>query len=64
VKVPLYARHGIPEVWIVDLERQRLHFFRSLADGDYGDVTFTCEPGVISIASLADLSIDLSGLLS
>jgi Uma2 family endonuclease len=64
VKIPLYARHGIPEVWIVDLERKRLHFFRSLEDGEYSDVSFTCEPGVIPIASLAGLSVDLSGLLS
>src|SRR5690606_16285512 len=24
VKVPLYARHGVPETWIVDLPHQRL----------------------------------------
>lgn len=63
VKIPLYARHGIPEVWIVDIEHGRLHFFRSLEDGDYSDVTFTCEPGVVSIAALAGVSVDLSGVL-
>src|SRR5262249_53336494 len=30
IKVPLYGRHGIPEVWIVDLETGRLHLFRQL----------------------------------
>ena len=64
VKIPLYARHGIPEVWIVDLERKRLQFFRSLADGEYSDVSFTCDPGVTPIAALAGLSVDLSGVLS
>lgn len=64
VKIPLYARHGIPEVWIVDLERKRLHFFRSLKGGDYSDVSFTGEPGVTPIAALAGLSVDLSGVLS
>jgi Uma2 family endonuclease len=64
VKIPLYARYGIPEVWIVDLERKRLHFFRSLEDGEYSDVSFTCEPGVIPIVSLDGLSVDLSGLFS
>jgi len=28
IKLPLYARHGIPEVWIVDLENQRLEIHR------------------------------------
>ena len=63
VKIPLYSRHGIPEVWIVDLERKRLHFFRSLEDGEYSDVSFTCDPGITPIASLAGLSVDLSGVL-
>lgn len=64
VKIPLYARHGIPEVWIVDLEHKRLHFFRSLQDGEYRDVSFACEPGVIPIASLSGLAVDLAGLFS
>lgn len=27
VKLPLYARHGIPEVWIVDLQAKRLDVY-------------------------------------
>lgn len=64
VKIPLYARHGIPEVWIVDLGRKRLHFFRALEDGDYSDVSFTSEPGVTPIGALAGLSVDLVDVLS
>ncbi len=33
VKVPLYASHGIPEVWLLDLQGGRLHCFRSAAPG-------------------------------
>ena len=29
VKVPLYARFGIPEVWLVDLERTLIEVYRS-----------------------------------
>jgi Uma2 family endonuclease len=29
VKAPLYARHGVPEVWIVDLQNNRLRFLRA-----------------------------------
>jgi Uma2 family endonuclease len=35
VKVPLYARHGIPETWIVDTEHQRVLRFAGLRDGTY-----------------------------
>jgi Uma2 family endonuclease len=27
VKLPLYARHGVPEVWLVDLQNRRFEFF-------------------------------------
>jgi Uma2 family endonuclease len=36
VKVPIYARSGIPEVWVVDVERGRVHAFRDPAGGAYG----------------------------
>ena len=28
VKVPLYARHGVPEVWVVDLEGEQVVVYR------------------------------------
>ncbi len=28
IKVPLYARHGIPEVWVVDLAEERVLVYR------------------------------------
>ncbi len=32
-KLPLYARHGIPEIWLVDLGGRRLVRYRSSAAG-------------------------------
>lgn len=63
IKVPLYARYGIPEYWIVEIEHSRLHFFRSLADGRYTDVSATSTPGVAEIPGLSGKRIDLSRLL-
>lgn len=63
VKVPLYARHGIPEAWIVDLQHDRLHFYRSLIDGEYRDKTSTREPAVASLSEHPRISVDLSRLL-
>jgi Uma2 family endonuclease len=36
VKLPLYAEHGVPEVWIVDLEQREIEVWRDPADGRYG----------------------------
>ena len=63
VKLPLYARHGVPEVWIVDIERQRIHFFHSLQDGHYTHISSTPTPGRVSLHSRFDFAIDLTGLL-
>jgi len=35
VKVPLYAVHAIPEVWIVDVIKQRIEIYREPSDGIY-----------------------------
>jgi Uma2 family endonuclease len=63
VKVPLYAKYGIPEVWIVDLQNSRLHFYRSLVEGSYSDVSATAEPGLTALPGLDGLQVDLTGLL-
>jgi Uma2 family endonuclease len=34
-KVPLYARHGIPEMWLVDLGSRRLFRYRAPLGGSY-----------------------------
>lgn len=63
VKVPLYARHGVPEVWVIDLENALVHFHRVPSGGTYAEISATGHPGVTPIAALPDLTIDLSGTL-
>ncbi len=62
-KVPLYARHEIPEVWVVDLPGSKLHVFRTPKEGAYLDTVTTDEPGIMSLALLPDVNVDLSRLL-
>jgi Uma2 family endonuclease len=62
VKIPLYARHAVPEVWLVDLETNRVHFYRAPRDGDYTDVSFTANPGVVAVSALPYMTVDLSDL--
>ncbi len=38
VKVPLYARWGIREVWLVDLEQDRIEVYRSPSPEGYGEM--------------------------
>lgn len=38
VKGPLYARHRIPEFWLIDLPNRRVHVHRNPIDGQYEDV--------------------------
>lgn len=63
VKLPLYAQHNIPEMWIVDVMAPAIHYFRSPDARDYGFSSSTPTPGRISLNRLPDLSIDLTGLL-
>jgi Uma2 family endonuclease len=35
IKVPLYARHGIPEVWLLDLQERVLEIYRNPEQGKY-----------------------------
>ncbi len=64
VKIPLYARHGVPEVWIVDLSHRALHLFKSPRDGDYAEVFSTDRPATTPIPSLPGVTIVLSDLFA
>jgi Uma2 family endonuclease len=38
-KIPLYARAGVPEVWLVDVQHARLEVFRDPSANGYRDIT-------------------------
>jgi Uma2 family endonuclease len=42
VKVPMYARHGVPEVWVLDVGDEVVHRYQSPEDGRY--TALTTEP--------------------
>lgn len=58
VKLPLYAAAGIPEVWIVDLERRRVLVYRQPAGASYRQVTVV-EEGTLSPTAFPQLAIRL-----
>jgi Uma2 family endonuclease len=63
VKVPLYARHSVPEVWVVDLANELAHFYRRPAGDTYADISATDRLGPTPIAALPGVSVDLTDLV-
>ena len=68
VKVPLYARHGIPEAWVIDAATRQTRVFREPAAEGYRHESLVGPAGLVASASLTDdsgapLSFALSRLL-
>jgi Uma2 family endonuclease len=63
IKLPLYARHGVAEVWMIDLYANCVRFFRRPEGGQYQDITSTETPGPTPIPGLPGTVIDLQGVL-
>ncbi len=63
VKVPLYARHGIPEVWLLDLNARCLSVLRRSAPDGYGEQRRITSAESLCAALLPAAIIDLDGLL-
>jgi len=62
-KLQLYARDGVPEVWIVDLRGGLLHVFRNPSGAAYSEAVTLDQPGVVSLTSLSGTAVDLSSLV-
>ncbi len=63
-KVPFYARHGIPEVWLLDLPDATVHFFRGLENEHYTDESANPNPGVTFLPGLTDAAVDLAAVFA
>ena len=64
VKLPLYARAGIPEVWIVNLAAGEVEVHRSPAAGLYTSVTHCGRSGTLTIEALPDVFIPVAGIFA
>lgn len=63
VKMPLYARHSISEVWLVDLALGAVEVYRAPQAGRYGTVTRHGPDDTLVPESLPGLSLALADLL-
>ena len=62
IKVPLYARYAIPEVWLVDLNNKCLHMFSEPSGGDYRTELEMTSLTTVAPQAFPDMQLDLSRL--
>lgn len=62
IKIPLYARHGIPEVWLVDLQNDAALVHRQPGPDGYGDVSPAACGAALSPLLLPGVRLDLAEL--
>ncbi len=63
VKIPLYARAGIPEVWLVDLITDTVEVHRRSSGGRFADVQRHGRAGRVECEAFPDLDLSIDKLL-
>jgi Uma2 family endonuclease len=59
-KVPLYARSGVPEVWVVDISERAIRVFRDRAEGGYRSA-FAAQAGErVACAALPEVAVEVA----
>jgi len=64
VKLELYARAGIKEVWIVDLTRDGVLVYRGPSGGAYGSVVRIEAPGELDVEGLPGVMISVGDVFA
>ncbi len=62
IKIPLYASHQIPEVWLVVPEEKKLHIYSSVIDSQYREVRTVVDLANVAVPGLNNCSVNLSQL--
>jgi Uma2 family endonuclease len=63
IKLPLYARFGVPEVWIVDLSGSAVEVYRDPAEGRYASSARMTQ-GALTPLHIPEVTIDIATLLA
>ncbi len=64
VKLPLYARAGIGEVWIVDLRRRVVDVHRTPAGNEYTTVETHGPDATVTLALAPEIRVELGGVFA
>lgn len=62
IKLPLYARHQVPEVWIIDLLHRRLDIHRDPEGGQYRQASTPDDLAHLTPALLPQSAVNLADL--
>lgn len=63
VKLPLYARAGIREAWLMNLPEDRIEVYREPAPEGYRSITLVPRDGAVSPLAFPDVTIPCAELL-
>ncbi len=63
VKVPLYGRHGVPEVWLVDLSAEVVEVYREPSSAGYRQVRRVGRGEVLVPQQVPDLRVPVEAIL-
>ncbi len=62
IKIPLYARHGIPEVWLIDLQLERVEIYLQPSSDGYRQILRPAKNERIALSLLPDVSVLIADL--
>lgn len=62
LKIPLYARHGIPEVWLINLPEKRVEIYLKPGPAGYQQVLQPKNDEIISPSLLPEIVIEIAKL--
>jgi Uma2 family endonuclease len=63
IKMPLYARAGIPEVWLVNLPKETVEIYAAPLEGEYREIRLVKRGEALSAKSVPNLTIDAGAVL-
>ena len=63
IKMPLYARAGIPEVWLVNLPKETVEVYNQPLGGEYREIRLVKRGEALSAKSVPGLTLDASAVL-
>jgi hypothetical protein len=63
VKLPLYGRAGVPEVWIVDLPGEVIEIYRDPTPSGYAGMARASRGGAVAPAAFPDIVLSVDDIL-
>ncbi len=63
-KIRLYAKSGIQEVWIVNIQEECIETYRSPSGASYEEKTMLRKGDTVALAAIPDLDIDVATLFA